>query len=413
MSAHVTAPSASGKEIDYPRLGLISLGHLTNDVYGGTITSLMPYLVLAGQISTSAAGFVLLSYLLGSSVMQPIFGLYSDQSGTRLYAVGGPLLVGLSAGLVGWVNNSLMLLLVVAVGGVGTAAFHPQAASMVNKLSKRNKGWAMSIFSMGGNIGFACGPLAAATIAMIGLHWGIVLMLPGLVVCVLMARYSPTPGGVSERIDLKAIRDEVLRAWRPLSLIVTVIATRSAVQFAFIIFLPLYYHSRGFPAELGSYYAFVLSIAGAAGGLIGGRLSDSYGRKRIVTSSLLVCGPLLLLALLAPPLLVWPLIALAGAFLIASNSVSVVQGQEWLPANTGIASGLTLGIGFGLSGVIASVLSTAAQHFGVDTVLYLVPLLAWLAAGLAALVRDAPALSGSSPRVDGGKRGRATAAGQG
>jgi FSR family fosmidomycin resistance protein-like MFS transporter len=337
--------------------------------------------------------------------MQPIFGLYSDRSGTRLFAIGGPVLVGVSAGLLGWVNSSISLLLLVALGGVGTAAFHPQAASMVDRLSTRSKGWAMSIFSMGGNIGFACGPLAAAVVALIGLRWGIALILPGLLVCALMALYSPTPGGLSERVELAKVREQVTRAWRPLSLIVAVIATRSSVQFAMILFLPLYYHSRGFSAELGSYYAFVLSIAGAVGGLVGGRLSDTYGRKIVVTSSLLISGPLLLGAVLAPPLAVWPLIAVGGAFLIASNSVTVVQGQEWLPGNTGIASGVTLGVGFGLSGILASLLSVLAPHAGVNVVVYLVPLLAWLAAALGALIPAAPPLPGAL-------RAR-TAAGQG
>jgi FSR family fosmidomycin resistance protein-like MFS transporter len=406
MSVALSPSTDASREIDYPRLGLISLAHLTNDTYGGMISALMPYLVLAGQISTSAAGFVLLIYLLGSSVMQPIFGLYSDRSGKRIFAVGGPLLVGLSAGLVGWVDNSLTLLLVVAIGGVGTAAFHPQAASMVDRLSLHRKGWAMSIFSMGGNIGFACGPLAAATVAMIGLHWSIGLLLPGLVVCTLMAIYAPSPGGFTDQVDLAAVREQILRAWRPLSLIVGVIATRSSVQFAMILFLPLYYHQHGYPAELGSYYAFALSIAGAVGGLVGGRLSDVYGRKLIVTGTLLISGPMLFLAVIAPPVLVWPLIAVAGAFLIASNSVTVVQGQEWLPSHTGIASGLTLGLGFGLSGVLASLLSTWAQHAGVDVVIYVTPLIAWLAAGLSALVPSAPVL----PRL---LSSRSSAAGQG
>ena len=47
--------------------------------------------------------------------------------------------------------------------------------------------------------------------------------------------------------------------------------------------------------------------------------------------------------------LVWPLVALSGASLLASNSVTVVQGQELLPRHRGLASGLTLGLGFGLS----------------------------------------------------------------
>jgi FSR family fosmidomycin resistance protein-like MFS transporter len=85
---------------------------------------------------------------------------------------------------------------------------------------------------------------------------------------------------------------------------------------------------------------------------------------------------------------VWPILILAGATLLASNSVTVVQGQELLPANTGIASGLTLGLGFGLSGVIGSALAVLADHLGVGTVIFLVPLLAPVAAVLAFFVPE-------------------------
>lgn len=384
--ARALPDSAPTPEHDYPRVSLISAGHLINDVYGSMITSLTPYLIVRGDISTGAAGFILLVYLIGSSVMQPLFGLVSDRSGRRVFAVVGPLWVGAAAAAFGWASNSLVLLAVAGLGGIGTAAFHPQAASMVHSLSPRRKGWSMSIFSVGGNIGFALGPIVAAGIALIGLHWTPIVLIPGVVICGLLARYAPNPKAAAQTFDISELRASFARAGRSLALIVSVIAIRSGTQFALIIFLPLYYHARGFPVQLGSYYAFVFSLAGAAGGLAGGELSDRYGRKIVVVSSLALTTPLLIFALLSGGILIWPLLAMSGAALLASNSVTVVQGQELLPGSTGIASGLTLGLGFGLSGVITSILANLAPHIGLTAVVAIVPFLPLLAAGLAIFV---------------------------
>jgi FSR family fosmidomycin resistance protein-like MFS transporter len=373
---------------DYFRVGLLSAGHLVNDLYGNFITSLMPYLVIRGEITTTAAGLVLLVYLSGSSVLQPFFGLMSDRTGIRAFAIIGPVWVGLAAAVIGRAGTTGTLLAIAGIGGLGTAAFHPQAASMVDSLSPTNKGRSMAYFSTGGNIGFALGPVAAAIVATIGLNWSPAILLPGAVVGLALARYAPHVGRSEESFTFSDLKATIEDVWQQINLVVSVIAIRSAAQYALIIFLPLYYHLRGFPAELGSYYAFVLSLAGAIGGLVGGHFSDVYGRRRTVVTSLLTAAPLLVVTLLVPAAFVWPLIALSGAALLASNSVTVVQGQELLPRHRGLASGLTLGLGFGLSGVIASGLTALADHIGVESVIFAAPALALLAAIVAVFVRN-------------------------
>jgi FSR family fosmidomycin resistance protein-like MFS transporter len=390
MAAAVDTRSVPTRAIDYGRIGLISVGHLFNDLYGNLLTAVMPYLVLQGKITATLAGLILLVYLLGSSVLQPIFGLLADQSGRRMFAVLGPLLVGIATVSATLAPNAAVIFALAAVAGVGTSAFHPQAATMISSLSARSKGWTMSLFSMGGNVGFALGPMLAAGIAIVGLSWSPLALVPGVVVVGFLARYAPTLPAQRSGSALGTLKRAATSSWRALSLIVAVIATRSAAQFVLIIFLPLYYHARGFPAELGSVYAFVLSLSGALGGLAGGHASDRFGRKIVIVLSLLSSVPLLLLMLVTTGPVVWPLLAASGACLLASNSVTVVQGQELLPGNTGVASGLTLGFGFGLSGIIASIFTTLSDHIGVSTAVLFVPALPLLAAILAAAVPATP-----------------------
>jgi MFS transporter, FSR family, fosmidomycin resistance protein len=390
----IRSASRPDAPIDYRRVALVSLGHFTNDMHGNLITSLTPYLVIRGEISTSVAGLVLLSYLIGSSVLQPFFGHMSDRSGRRVFAVFGPLWVGLAAVAIALVGNTATILVIAILAGIGTAAFHPQAAAMVDGLSHHSKGWVMSIFSMGGNIGFAIGPLLAAVIATVGMRYSPLILIPGIVVTYLLARYAPQIGPQPGNVSAEPLRHTLRQTWRTLAAIVSIIALRGGVQYGLLLFLPLYYHAHGSSAQLGSYYAFVISLSGAFGGLLGGRLSDRFGRRPVVVGSLLLSVPLLFASLAVHGPLVWPILVLAGACLLASNSVTVVQGQELLPSNTGIASGLTLGLGFGLSGLIGSGLAVLADQIGVGTVIAVLPLLAPLAAGLAFMVperREAPA----------------------
>jgi FSR family fosmidomycin resistance protein-like MFS transporter len=385
---HASPFPVPSSRIDYARVSLLSLGHFTNDLYGNLITALMPYLVIEGKVTATVAGLVLLTYLFGSSILQPIFGLLADSTGRRIYVVLGPLWIGVASGLVGWVGSAGFLFALAFLGGIGTAAFHPQAASMVNRLSPERKAWSMSIFSMGGNLGFAVGPVAAALIALAGLRWTPIIVIPGIGLTLLLALYAPHFGRRSVHSQDLSLRRSLRSAWRPLSLIVTVIATRSSVQYALIIFLPLYYHARGASAELGSYYAFVLSVCGALGGLAGGALADRYGRRRVVVGTLVLASPLLYLAITESGPVVWPLIAAGGAVLLASNSVTVVQGQELLPGSTGIASGLTLGFAFGLAGVFGAALTALSDHIGVHAAIFLVPFIPLIAAALALGVPD-------------------------
>lgn len=395
----LTVRTAHGAQAEthYPRVALLSLGHLTNDVYGSLISSLTPYLVLRGSISTTAAGLVLFIYLIGSSLLQPLIGITSDRTGRRFFAVLGPIWVGVAAGLIGWAGNAVVLLALAAVGGVGTAAFHPQAAAMVNRLSGRNRGFVMSIFSMGGNIGFALGPLVAAIIATAGLHWSPVVVFPGIAVTALLVRFAPNAGRAAATEAPKAMRSISGKVWAALGLIVLVIALRSGVLYGLMLFLPLYYHAHGASAQLGSAYAFLFTFSGALGGLGGGSLSDRHGRRPVVILSLLITVPLVYVSFAAGGPVVWLLMGASGAALLSSNSVTVVQAQELLPSNTGMVSGLTMGLGFGLSGAVGFLLGILADHLGVQTAIYLVPLLAPLAAVAAWFVPERGRREASAP----------------
>ncbi len=381
------APRGVGERIDLRRVTLLGVGHFTNDLYGNLATSLAPYFVIAGKLTAPVAGALVLIYLAGSSVLQPIFGIISDRSGRRWFAVAGPAWIGCCMSLLIVAPAAWTVFLLVALGGIGTAAFHPQGASMVNRMAGAAPGRAMSIFSMGGNLGYGLGPVLAAAMVSVGNVWTVCVAAPGLVCSMLLLRYAPQAKSQSMESTGKSLRDARAN-FRSLALIVLVIAIRSGAMSAVIFLAPLYFHSQGLPATWGSYGSSLFLLVGAFCGLYAGGLSDRIGRKPVVVWSLVLAAPLIFLVGVLPGLISWAALALAGAAIVASNPVTVVQAQELLPANAGLAAGLTLGLGFGLSGVITFLVSNVTKTAGPQHTLLLSALLPLLAAGLAMILSE-------------------------
>lgn len=351
------------EQADMRRVSILGFGHFTNDMYGNLATSLAPYFVLAGKMSAPVAGAVVLVYLAGSSILQPLFGIISDRSGRRWFAVAGPAWIGTTMSLLVIAPSGWVIFVLVALGGVGTAAFHPQGASMVNRVAGASRGWSMSVFSMGGNLGYGLGPLLAAVMVGVDSGWTLLLALPGLVCSSILLRYAPSVKSSTMESTGKSLRDARANVGS-LSIIVLVIAIRSGAMSAVIFLAPLYFHAQHLPPAWGSYGSSLFLLVGAVGGLYAGRLSDRVGRKPVVVWSLIAAAPLILLIGLLPGLASWPALAVAGAAILASNSVTVVQAQELLPGNVGLAAGLTLGLGFGLSGVITFLVSNVTKTAG-------------------------------------------------
>jgi FSR family fosmidomycin resistance protein-like MFS transporter len=127
--------------------------------------------------------------------------------------------------------------------------------------------------------------------------------------------------------------------------------------------------------EAGNTALIVFLVGGAFGTLVGGRLADRLGRRPVVIGSLVLSTPIVLAFLVLPAAAATPLLFLAGAAVIASFSVTVVMGQEYLPSRIGIASGVTLGLAIGLGGLVAPLLGLLADARGLETMFVLAALM--------------------------------------
>lgn len=372
---------------DKGKIVVVSVAHLFNDWYMNYIQTLLPFLVAAG-LSVVRGAFLISAFTVTSSLLQPVFGYFVDQKNQRWLVYAGTLWMAVLLSLVGVVENYALLVVVVVFAGFGTAAFHPQASALVASVSGRRKGFMQAFFVASGNIGWALTPLVVVPFAQeYGLRATPLFVVPGVLVAVLL--YAAAPRGIATAGTAPSPVPflPVLRsAWRRLGAIVLVVACRSLAYFGLIAFLPLCLQQKGVSLVIGGRLLFVMLFAGALGGLVGGYLSDAFGRKRVIVLSLCAASPLFWLFLNSSGPQAVILLALGGALLLASFSVTIVVTQEIIEGNAAMASGLMLGFGVGMGGLGVSLVGLLSESMGIDCAIQLLVWLPLLAGVFALLI---------------------------
>src|SRR5436309_11517437 len=173
-------------------MALLSSGHLATDFANGAMPALLPFLTERFSLSYTAVGGVVLASQASSSLLQPLFGLWSDRRGAMWLLPSGVALAGIGIALAADAPSYWLVLLLVLASGVGVAAFHPEGSKFAGFVSGRKRASGMAWFSIGGNLGYALGPLAAtALVAALGLRGGLLLAVPSVAVAAVMLAATP------------------------------------------------------------------------------------------------------------------------------------------------------------------------------------------------------------------------------
>ncbi|HVM17899.1 MAG TPA: MFS transporter [Gaiellaceae bacterium] len=367
--------------VDKRAMAGLSTGHLATDFANGVVPALLPFLVLEFDLSYLQAGLVMLAWAISSSVVQPLFGLWSDRRGALWLLPAGLAAGGAGIGLAAAAPSYWLVLLLVTVSGLGTAAYHPEGSKFAAYVSGDRRASGMSLFSIGGNLGYALGPIAAtAVILRFGLDAGVVLAVPPLVVAGVLLLMRPYLEGFAPHRRATRVGEGRNRP-RALALLLAVIAVRNVAWFGLITFVPLYEVARGHSAAYGNKLLSLMLLAGGVGTLVAGPVADRIGRRPVLIGSIAVMGPLVLVYLLAGGLVGAAALALVGISVIGTFGVSMVMSQEYLPRNIGLASGLTIGLAIGVGGLAAVGLGALADAIELRNALYVcaaVPLAALL-----------------------------------
>jgi FSR family fosmidomycin resistance protein-like MFS transporter len=368
-------------------VAILALSHLASDLSQGALPAMLPLFIAQRHFSYSVAAALVLAISSTSSFLQPLFGGFADRRQTPWLATAGLLMAGISMAVSGIAPSYAWLIAAVALSGLGLAAFHPEGARLIYQVSGHQRSVGMSWFSVGGNLGFAIGPLlTTAVLSWQGLRGSLFLAIPTVLCAALLHwelhrmkyAHGPAPAASSHA---KAAIDQ----WRPFYLLTASVLCRSLVFFAFNTFLPLYWiHVFGSSREMGSSALSVFLFSGAAGTLAGGKLGDRFPRHRVVIACMAASLPLMIaFVAITNSSLALAILAPFGFVLFAPYSVMVVLGQEYLPNRIGTASGVTIGLAGTIGGLGAPGFGALADHYGLHAALAAPILLACFATFLA------------------------------
>lgn len=382
------ADSLSPPKVDGRPLGVVSSAHFMVDAFSNMYAPLLPLLMPRLGMSLQAAGTLMMVYQAAASLSQLVFGRLADRGYARALLVAGPLVSAIVLSLMGLVERQSVLALVLVVGGLGIAAFHPPGAMVAHTAGRSRPGTAMSVFVTSGTIGFAISPLLVANAAgRYGLGSTVWFLIPGVACSLLFARAVPAlplSEHRSHRSGFAALRPQA----RNLFLLYSLVVLRTVVSLSFATFVPVLLTQQGMSVgEAGTAMALYLFMSGI-GGFWGGTLADGFGPRRVITWSLLLSTPFLLAA---PQTTGWTfalLLAVGGLFLQSTLPVNVSFGQALAPHSAATVSSLTMGVAWGTGGMLVPVTGMIADAIGLPvtlTALAVVPL------GAAALSTRLPA----------------------
>jgi FSR family fosmidomycin resistance protein-like MFS transporter len=373
-------------------IGLLALGHFVVDVNQGSLPAILPFLKAAHGLSYAQAGAIVLLGNLTSSIVQPAFGYLADRQARRWLLPVSVCLAGVGLGLLGLAPSYAALLALILVMGMGIAAYHPEGYRTATSVAGERKATALSWFSLGGNVGIAVGPPAMALlVTSFGLAGSLGMIVPSLLMALLLVAALPglsrsaARGGVARQAQGRNMRGAM-------GVLIAVVVIRSWTSAGFTTFVPFYYvdHLEADPRLVGP-LLFVFLGAGAVGTVIAGPLADRCGARRFMTWALAATVPVGVLFLLTGggPL-AFVTLALFGAVLVSTFTITVVLAQAYLPRNPGMASGLIVGFAVGAGGLGVTALGWVADRAGLPAALWISALLPVVAVAVGSFLPAPP-----------------------
>jgi MFS transporter, FSR family, fosmidomycin resistance protein len=363
--------------VDSRGMAALSSGHLATDLAQGSLPALLPFLTTHFDLSYTMVGAIVLAATISSSIIQPAFGFWSDARGALWLLPAGVAVAGLGIAFASIAPSYALVMLGVLASGLGVAAYHPEGSKFASYVSGRRRASGMSLFSVGGNVGFALGPLVASFFVItlgLGLDGGVFVAVPGLIVAGMLLFALPHLERFAPDEVARARRSAAGNNWRGTWMLLAIVGLRSLAHMGLFTFIPLYEISRGNSAGYGTRLLALFLFAGALGTLLGGPLADRIGRRRVLLGSFIVSPPLIAIYVLVGGPIGIATLFLAGMAVIGTFSVSLVMSQEYLPSRVGMASGLSIGLAIGLGGIAAIALGAIADAVDLETAVLLTAL---------------------------------------
>jgi FSR family fosmidomycin resistance protein-like MFS transporter len=368
---------------------LTMVGHLCTDINQGALTAVLPFLVASNGYSYTAATMLIFASNVASAVIQPLFGWMGDHKARPWFMALGTFLAGLGMCGIGFLTDYRLVVASAMVSGIGVAMFHPEGGRIANLAAGSSKASGMSIFAVGGNMGFFVGPiLTSAFLTAFGMHGTLVFLVPAIVCPIVLLAFNQRFKALGVAHQSSGVAGHTQEHWGRFGLLMGVLSIRSILSYGLLAFIPLFLMGvLGQNAALSSLVISAFAIAGGVATLVSGRVSGSVGTHRLIVGCITATVVLTAIFSLNRSLV----LAVILAMLLAVSTdlfypSAVALGMSYVPGHLGTASGLSYGIAVCVGGVAEPFLGAAGDAIGLPPVIMVLAGLAALEAILAIIL---------------------------
>lgn len=362
----------------FPVLLALSASHCLNDLLQSVITAVYPMLKADLGISFAQIGLITLVYQLAASIFQPVVGYAFDRRPFVYSLPAGMCCTTVGIVLFSYSDTLAGILLAVFMVGLGSATLHPEASRITSLAGRERRGFAQSVFQVGGNFGGSIGPLLVALIVAPHGRRYVMWFLIFAALCFLAMRpacrwYSGYLRKLKASPERRGVHAELPLSKRLTVFAICIIVVLIFSKYIYMACISSYYtfyliERFGMSVSMSQIFLFIFVVSTAAGTLVGGPVGDRYGRKLVIWLSILGTAPFSIALPHATPVMAAVLSFGAGFMLSSAFPAILIYAQELLPTKLGMISGLFFGFAFGVGGIASAVLGDFADIYGIDAI---------------------------------------------
>jgi FSR family fosmidomycin resistance protein-like MFS transporter len=365
-------PVIESTQINKKAIFAIFLIHFIGDFFQSFIRPLLPVMANKFELSMAQVGLITGIATFMAFLIQPFFGYLADRYKTRLILLVGSFAGAICIPMVGLAPYFWIVLVLIGLGSISSAIYHPTAAGMVSVYAGPRTGLAMSIFGLGGTLGFTLGPIVCSGyITLMGLQRLPILTIFGVLVFVILFIMIPAADSDSlSRSDFfGTLKESLGKVWKPVLLIWLIAFCRAFVEQSLLTFIPVLTAAEGYSLVSVGGIVSLFTIGGSISALVCGHLVDRIGFKPVYFFSFALSSPSLLLFINADGRHIYPLALLAGFFLLATLFPALALAQKVVPRGRSLVSSIIMGLAMGIAGLMMPLTGKIADIYGIRTVL--------------------------------------------
>ena len=371
---------------------LAMVGHICSDLNQGALSACLPFLMMYNGYSYTSVTFLVFIANICSAVIQPLFGAIGDKKPCPWFMALGVFCAGLGMCLIGFAPNYFLVCASAMLAGAGNSMFHPEGGRISNLAAGTRKSNGMSIFAVGGNIGFFIGPfLAAIFLTNFGMHGTLIFLVPAVLCSATLLAFNNRFKALGKAADaVSDIKRNEPEHWKNFWVCMLSLACRGILQYGLLAFIPLFFVGvLGQTEATGSIVLCLYSVAGAVATFLSGKTTEKYGVHKVA----FICYALTLVSLIIFAFTTSVSIACVLVILLSIATdlfypSQVALGMSYVPKHLGTASGISYGLVLCVGGMCEPLLGMVGDNVGLPQVMLTMAGIAFLGTIATFIVRQ-------------------------